>query len=344
MMKLSLMKKVSDTVNTAWRSPLADHILERWGYDIGTVFYWRASANFVFLFKRDGKNYYLRFNASPERKKETIEAEIELLLYLDKHSITTAQPVVSKSGQYVETIQTADDLYYAVVFEALPGDHPEIEELTLAQFQLWGRELGRLHAIMKNAPIEVRSNRPSWLEQLNNVREQLPEEEVHAIAELERCIERGLRLQVDEDRYGLIHYDCELDNHRWSEGEIGILDFDDCCMHWYIADIAYSLRGLSEWEVDLEDPRVQSFIQGYEKEKKVDKAMLSQLQLFMRMHHLVLFGKLLRSVDILPAADDPDWLKGLRDKLLLIMDKYRMRFEQQPFIWEVEAKEEDVAY
>ncbi|MFX3634245.1 MAG: hypothetical protein ACE3L7_17065 [Candidatus Pristimantibacillus sp.] len=97
-------------MNTDWRSPLADHILERWGYDIGTVFYWRASANFVFLFKRDGKNYYLRFNASSERKKEAIEAEIELLLYLDKHSITTAQPVASKSGQYVETIQTADDL------------------------------------------------------------------------------------------------------------------------------------------------------------------------------------------------------------------------------------------
>ncbi|MFD1450263.1 hypothetical protein [Oceanobacillus sojae] len=33
MMKLSTMKKVMNTVNSEWRSPLGEEILERWGYD-----------------------------------------------------------------------------------------------------------------------------------------------------------------------------------------------------------------------------------------------------------------------------------------------------------------------
>lgn len=69
MMKLSTMKKVLDTVDSGWRSPIADLIMERWAYDAGTLFFWRASANFVFIFKREGISYYLRFNEASEREK-----------------------------------------------------------------------------------------------------------------------------------------------------------------------------------------------------------------------------------------------------------------------------------
>lgn len=50
MMKLSTMKKVVDTLSEEWESSLAETILERWGYDAGTVRYVRASANFIFVF------------------------------------------------------------------------------------------------------------------------------------------------------------------------------------------------------------------------------------------------------------------------------------------------------
>ncbi|WP_100406956.1 hypothetical protein [Bacillus solitudinis] len=67
MMKLSTMKKVFETVDSKWKSQLADLILEKWGYDKGSVFCLRASANFIFIFQKEGKRYYLRFNDSCER-------------------------------------------------------------------------------------------------------------------------------------------------------------------------------------------------------------------------------------------------------------------------------------
>jgi hypothetical protein len=50
MMKLSTMLKVASTVDTEWRSPLAEKLLERWGYDESSVFAFRYSANFIFIF------------------------------------------------------------------------------------------------------------------------------------------------------------------------------------------------------------------------------------------------------------------------------------------------------
>jgi hypothetical protein len=38
MMKLSTMVKVVATVDGEWRSPLAEQILENWGYDEGSVY------------------------------------------------------------------------------------------------------------------------------------------------------------------------------------------------------------------------------------------------------------------------------------------------------------------
>ena len=49
-------------------------------------------------------------------------------------------------------------------------------------------------------------------------------------------------LPVDRDRYGLIHFDFELDNLYWRDQTIGMLDFDDCAHYWYAADIAFWLK------------------------------------------------------------------------------------------------------
>lgn len=331
MMKLSTMKTVVDTVDSGWRSPLADTILERWGYDEGTVFYWRASANFVFILRREGIPYYLRFNEASEREKSMIESEIDILLYLKTKPIRTAQPIRSLSGQYVETVVTDYGMYHAVVFEALPGEHLELEAMREEQFSEWGGSLGKLHSYLKEAPEELVKSRPSWMDHLNAVRDMLPEQEKAARQELERCVRWAAeQLPTDEKQYGLIHYDFELDNHRWNDGEIGILDFDDCSVYWYVADIAYALGDLSKEEVDLGDIRVKAFINGYTKETELDINLLEELRYFIRMHELIMFTKLLRSVGNYPHSDVGEKLASLKEKLLRSIDAKRSKFEASP--------------
>ncbi|QYR21186.1 phosphotransferase [Paenibacillus sp. sptzw28] len=327
MMKLSTMKKVMDTVDADWRSPLADQIAAPWGYDPGSVLCLRCSANFVFVLRKEGRLYFLRFNDACERELSQVESEIGLLLYLRDQPVRTAQPVPSRSGKYVETVHTEVGTYHAVLFEALPGDQLEIEDLNAAQFRNWGSALGRLHHILKSIPESFRRSRLSSRDRLEIVRGLLPGHEQSAIAELHRIIDWAEQLPVTGDNYGLIHYDFELDNHRWEGQTVGTLDFDDCCAHWYAADIANALGDVSKYEVDVSHPGVKAFIEGYITETPLDPDMIAALNWFKRMDNLLGFADLLRVIDLPDAPEDPEWLSKLRSKLLAAVDGYRSHLD-----------------
>ncbi|MFE8702938.1 hypothetical protein ACFYKX_20225 [Cytobacillus sp. FJAT-54145] len=106
------------------------------------------------------------------------------------------------------------------------------------------------------------------------------------------------------------------------------MDFDDCCSHWYVADIAYALRDILEDGVNWENPSLQQFLNGYEQRMELDKEILKELPWFLRMHNLVTFAKLLRTVDLEESRDYPEWLSGLHKKLLDKLDDYRVSFKK----------------
>jgi Ser/Thr protein kinase RdoA (MazF antagonist) len=326
MMKLSIMKKVVATVDGEWRSPLAEQILERWGFDEGSVYYFRASANFLFIFKKNEKTYFLRFSDSSEKELSSLESEIEVLEYLREQPIRVALPVKSIDGHYIETVDTEIGRFYAVVFESLPGKQFETEELEISQFFKWGSSLGKLHKIFKAMPEKYRLHRKSWREQLLEVKQQLPVHETAALRELERLTDWTEALNMSENNFGLIHFDFELDNQRWEHEVIGILDFDDCINHWYVADIAFALRDLFKKEVDLFNPFFQEFIKGYTTETDLDFCQLEELSYFLRLHNLITFTGLLQTVDVKESPDHPDWLSHLRGKLLQYIEQYRSSF------------------
>ncbi|WP_442598703.1 phosphotransferase enzyme family protein [Neobacillus sp. D3-1R] len=326
MMNLSMMQRVVETVNEEWKSPLAEKILERWGYDEGQVFYFRASANFLFVFKREGVHYFLRFSDASEKNLALLEAEMEILEYLREQPVKVALPVKSQNDRLIETVETELGTFYAVVFEALPGKQFETEELELEQFFTWGSALGKLHEVIKMMPEQYRLKRESWRDQLSFVQNLLPVEETAARDELNEILNWAERLEVSDDHFGLIHFDFELDNQRWKDGQIGMLDFDDCVNHWYVADIAFALRDLFEDEVDVNNESFQAFISGYKSETKLDFRLLEDLSMFRRMHNLVTFARVLKAVDIAESANHPEWLANLRVKLLNRLDQYRASF------------------
>jgi Ser/Thr protein kinase RdoA (MazF antagonist) len=234
MMKLSTMKRVVDTVGEQWESPLAEAILEQWGYDPGTVKYFRASANFAFVFQREGKYYFLRFNDSSERDLQKIASELAVLEYLREAPLHVARPIKSLNDRYIETVVYEDRTYYAVVFVAIPGDQLDIEEMDHEQFFAWGKALGKLHETLKMLPGELSVERSTWQDHLALARDIFTESEPAALEALKRVELWTKGLSMTQDNYGLIHYDFELDNIVWNEHGASILDFDDCACYWYV--------------------------------------------------------------------------------------------------------------
>ncbi|WP_066051727.1 phosphotransferase enzyme family protein [Robertmurraya korlensis] len=320
MMKLSTMKLIMDTIDQKWKSTFAESILERWEYDKGTVFFIRASANFIFIFKRGGKHFFLRFNDSSERTVKTIKSELSILQFLNTKGIHAAQPIPSKHGQLVEVVKTELGTFHAVVFESVPGKHEEWGEITQENLFKWGSALGRLHQACKEIPQEYVKNRPSWQDQIVEFQCSLPQANVLLHKEMIELVDLTNKLQVTTDNFGLIHYDFELDNLLFSENSVGIIDFDDCITSWYVADIVYALRDAGSFQ--LEYPQVQEFLKGYKSETSLDTDIIKVASLFERLHRLMMYVRLTKSMDIETTESSPDWLRQLHNKLSAMVNEY----------------------
>lgn len=329
MLKLSRMKAIMDQVKPDWTCPLAEQALEKWGFDPGTVYFFRASANTVFVFRKEGQRHFLRLSHIEDRSYDTLKSEVQLLLFLkDQPNVKVALPVLSNEENYIEKVETELGSFFAVVFEGLEGDMFETEELEEAQFRNWGRTLGELHQALSRVPQAIADDRPSFKTHLERVSVSLPPEETRALKEVDRLSEWAERLPDSHDYFGLIHYDFELDNLVWKDGQTSLLDFDEAANYWYEADIAYALRDLFEEEVDLDLPGFKAFMSGYREARDPNPELLNQLESFLKWHHLRSFAEFLQVVDLEVAENDPAWLVNLHGKLSAKIESYRKSFEE----------------
>ncbi|MGE5561173.1 MAG: phosphotransferase enzyme family protein [Chloroflexota bacterium] len=316
MMKLSLMNRFMGTVDQEYRSPVADAIAAPWGCDPGSVYFWRASANFVCVATIGGARHFLRFNEIGERAPELIRDEVAILNHLLERGTSVNVPVLSRTGNWVEVLTTELGTFAAVMFRALPGKELEFEDAGGDEFERWGTALGRLHREVKSLPPGFAPHRPSWEDILAFAGERIGQDETELRRELDDVRSALAALPQSPDNCGLIHFDFESDNLCWEGDTIAALDFDDCARLWYAADIVYALRDLFKGgPVDLAEPRLARFLAGYRRETALDEAMLANLPLFVRLHRLFFIGRLRRSVDIVDRTAVPEWLAKIADKL-----------------------------
>ena len=323
MMKLSTMLKVNSTMDTQWRSRIAEQILEHWEHDQGSAQFFRASANFVYIFRKGGGHYFLRFAESTERTGAEIEAEMALLRWLDSQGITITTPIMSQIGREVETIETDLGTFHAVVFAQLQGTQPDFEELSTAQFEVWGAGLGKLHAMLHQSQDPRISVRPTWRDHFAMARICVSKDEPRVQAEFDHLTSFLDALPVTAMNYGLIHGDFELDNLFWQDKTLAMLDFDDCAYYWYVADIAFALRDLFETSADLSHPSFRAFIRGYSEHASLDEELLSHLPIFMRLVNLIQYTKLVRAMDLAHDQDYPEWCTSLQLKLENRIQNYK---------------------
>lgn len=326
MMKLSVMAALVATANDDGESPVANQILTAWGHDAGSARFFRASANFVFSFSRAGQPYLLRFAHESERAAAAVEAEIAYVQYLAAHGVFVAAPLRSLAGRYVESIATPLGVYHAVVFERMSGEQFALEELSLEQCGLWGKALGQLHHVAQGYRA---SGRPSIHDHLRLAERQLPPHEHAAKARLALLGQQVAALPADERSFGLIHYDFELDNLIWDGQRIYAIDFDDSAWYWFAADLAFAIRDMVADDptgIGSQNEALRAFVAGYRAARALPDEELALLPLFLRVHNMTTFVKLLRAADIADLQAGPAWIAQLQARLLAKAERYRASF------------------
>ncbi|WP_244235314.1 hypothetical protein [Paenibacillus lautus] len=89
------MMKLTTMVRGLAGDKAARELIRNWEFDEGTLKFWRASSNFVYVFNRDGERYFLRFNFEEEHTAQQLTAELEFMQYLLKHEY----PCVASFGE-----------------------------------------------------------------------------------------------------------------------------------------------------------------------------------------------------------------------------------------------------
>jgi Ser/Thr protein kinase RdoA (MazF antagonist) len=210
------------------------------------------------------------------------------------------------------------------VFAKLQGSQKAIEQLSTAQFEIWGATLGKLHALLHLYQDSRLSARETWRDHLTMAQSYLPKDEPGIQAEFDHITSFVSTLPVTATNCGLIHGDFELDNLFWQDDDtIAMLDFDGCSYYWYVADIAFALRDLFEAGVDLSNPSFHAFIRGYAEHYSLDEELISHLPTFMRLVNLLMYAKLMRAMDLVQDQDYPEWCTLLLAKLENVVRNYK---------------------
>lgn len=310
-----------------WEHPAAELILQRWNHDSASIRFFRSSANFLYTFRINGTQHFLRFADSSERSREAIEAEGDILQWLDTAGIVAVLPVPSGGGNRVETVETRWGIFHAVVFPALEGEQSQIEDIDDFGFRRWGAALGEFHAAVERYPGSMM--RPTYRDHLDSAGACFPAGAPALQEELAEIASELEALPQSQDTYGLIHFDFELDNLVWREASVGILDLDDCSYLWYAADIAFALGDLFEENVEMDDRRFLAFVQGYSEHRPVDEQLLSRLPLFWRLGALLKYARLVRATDLAIGPEHPEWLRELSRKLHDRMSAYKTSIKER---------------
>lgn len=311
---------------------VAQCLIQLWEHEEGTLQFWRASSNFVYIFEHNHDTYFLRFSYEQENNVDNIIAELDFMEFLRSHKFPCVSPIASKADKMIESVTTAEGSYYAVVFSAAKGI-PLDDNLTGIQSENWGRSLATLHTLSKlYVPAHVR--RKSWqdiLQDIENVLRKHPQEH-DAMEELKRLTQWLQSLPTSEESFGLIHYDFQLDNVFFDESKQGfeVIDFDDAMYHWYAMDIITTLADLYDNQDSHSAQCIQDFLNGYRSIMAVDDEEISLLPKFKRFDHLYGFSRLLWSLENSDTVieDAPSWYEGLKIKFNSVIETRRQGFRK----------------
>src|SRR5689334_16209420 len=80
------------------------------------------TSNFVYQFvSGSGERRYLRLTHQSHRPRDLVQAEVDYVHYLAQRGGDVAAPVASRSGGFVEALDTPAGQFSAVVFRAASG-------------------------------------------------------------------------------------------------------------------------------------------------------------------------------------------------------------------------------
>lgn len=255
--------------------------------------------NEVYEYTYEGERYILRMTPSSRRSLKQIQSELDFIRSLQADGVNVSLPIASCLGNEIEQIDIEEEAFFITSFVKAPGHFVNVAdegEWNERLFQNWGQTIGKMHAIArKNAHDYDIYERPIWKCDIKSMNF-LTSISTTLAASYEKIVREVQGLSKERDTYGLIHNDLHQGNFFVQENTLTIFDFDDCSFNWFAQDIAVTFyhalwQGLSIRPEHVSFPQefMKHFIEGYNKEHTMNKEIVRQIPLFLKLREVFLF-------------------------------------------------------
>lgn len=277
------------------------------GYSMQPVSSHEGGRNVVYMCeKAQEPPRVLRVSYQNDRGEEEYLSELEFVRYLRDNGASVADVVSSKSGKLVETIDCDGQRLYIAVFEKAPGmqlaenGYRYREGVPLSEyFYNCGKTLGKIHQLSKI--YEPSHHRYHFEDKFNMeyINTLIPD----SLSDVKRKIAEVLndlsKLEKSADVYGMVHFDYSDGNYHinFTNGQITVYDFDNCCNAWYIYDLAELWTHGEGWIMFEDDPEkrmrfmedyMAEILRGYRTETEIADEVLRMLPLFIMANRIEL--------------------------------------------------------
>jgi amicoumacin kinase len=265
--------------------------------------------NDVFEFHDGQYARILRIALSTNRSKEMIQSELDFIEILSSNGVGVSIPIKSTQGNYIEEISLQGVTYYLTSFSKAAGHFVNVSnprEWKREFFQYWGKTMGKMHSLTKMGNERYKSfNRPSWNGIDNEASLFLSTINEQASRAYEKIVKKIDAQPRNKHSYGLIHNDFHQGNFFVHEGKMTIFDFDDCSFSWFAQDIAASFYH-AFWQSSSFNPEYKNFpseftkyfFEGYSQENEMNKEIVEQIPLFLKLREIFLLHLFYKKWDI----------------------------------------------
>lgn len=239
----------------------------------------------------------LRVHRENYHSQQAIESELDWLTALHDSPVPTNVIIPTADGRRVVSTEVRGIERHAVMFEVMPGVHPDEEALHATDFETLGRITAHLHEHARHWQPPAGFSRFSW-DWEHTLGDQprwgrwqdgfnIGPEEEQVLGQAAELVRTRLEQYGDgADRYGLVHADLRLANLLVRGDDIHVIDFDDCGFSWFMYDFGTAVSFIED------DPRVplwqDAWTKGYRSVLDLSQEHEAMLPTFVMLRRLLL--------------------------------------------------------
>ena len=249
----------------------------------------------------NGRRYALRLHRPGYRTAAQIESELAWTDALSADGVVETPPVSAAPGGTRVVTASADGAQprHAVLFEWLTGSEPGLDDgpAAIERFASLGAITARMHGHARAWRAPAAFTRPRWDHEHTLGPDGhwgrwqdglgIGPDELELLTRLDETIAARLRAYGQgPERFGLVHADLRLANLLIDEGDVRVIDFDDCGFSWFVYDFATAVSFIED------HPRVpelrDAWVQGYRTVAELEPAAEAELDTAVMLRRLLL--------------------------------------------------------